>query len=137
MCAVWVKMPHFRTVRSFFQVIPYHQFCLLPISPFSAKRHKLGVKMIHFRKVGASAKKWQKLPLFSKHTYLPVCKISKPSLEGTRREKCPNTQFFLVRLFPHSDQKKLRIWTLHVVGSWENLFMDGQTNKQKDRQTDR
>ena len=27
-------------------------------------------------------------------------------------EKCPNTEFFLVRIFPHSDQKKLRIWTL-------------------------
>ena len=28
------------------------------------------------------------------------------------REKYPNTEFFLVRIFPHSDQKKLRIWTL-------------------------
>ena len=34
-------------------------------------------------------------------------------------EKCPNTEFFPVRIFPHSvrmwentDQKKLRIWTL-------------------------
>ena len=24
-------------------------------------------------------------------------------------EKCPNTKFFLVRNFPHSDQKKVRI----------------------------
>ena len=36
----------------------------------------------------------------------------------TLREKCPNTEFFLVRIFPYSvqmrentDQKKLRIWT--------------------------
>ena len=28
------------------------------------------------------------------------------------REKCPNAEFFLVRIFPHSDQKKLRIWAL-------------------------
>ena len=34
-------------------------------------------------------------------------------------EKCPNTEFFLVHIFPYSDrtqenttQKKLRIWTL-------------------------
>ena len=35
------------------------------------------------------------------------------------RKKCPNKEFFLVRIFPYSvrmwentDQKKLRIWTL-------------------------
>ena len=31
----------------------------------------------------------------------------KPSL----REKCLNTEFYLVRIFLYSDQKKLRIWT--------------------------
>ena len=31
---------------------------------------------------------------------------------ATRREKCSNTEFFLVRIFLYSDQKKLRIWTL-------------------------
>ena len=30
----------------------------------------------------------------------------------TFRKKCPNTEFFLVCIFTHSDQKKLRIWTL-------------------------
>ena len=30
----------------------------------------------------------------------------------TLREKCPNMEFFLVRIFPHSDQKKLCLWTL-------------------------
>ena len=37
----------------------------------------------------------------------------------TLREKCPNTEFFLVRIFPYSvrirentDHKKLRIWTI-------------------------
>ena len=36
-------------------------------------------------------------------------------------EMCPNTEFFLVRIFPYSvqkgenkDQKKLRIWTLFM-----------------------
>ena len=28
------------------------------------------------------------------------------------REKYPITELILVRIFPHSDQKKLRIWTL-------------------------
>ena len=28
------------------------------------------------------------------------------------REKCPNMEFFLVRIFLYSDQEKLRIWTL-------------------------
>ena len=38
------------------------------------------------------------------------------------RYTCPNTEFFLVRIFLYSvriqentDQKKLRIWTLHAV----------------------
>ena len=44
----------------------------------------------------------------------------------TLREKCPNTEFFLVRIFLYSDwiqenmdQKKLRIWTLftHCLSS--------------------
>ena len=39
----------------------------------------------------------------------------------TLREKCPDTEFFLVRIFPYSvrmrentDQRKLRIWTLFM-----------------------
>ena len=39
----------------------------------------------------------------------------------TLREKCPNTEFFVLRIFPHSvqirentKQKKLRIWTLFM-----------------------
>ena len=27
-------------------------------------------------------------------------------------EKCSNTDFFLIHIFPYSDQKKLRIWTI-------------------------
>ena len=30
----------------------------------------------------------------------------------TLRQKCPNTEFLLVRIFLYLDQKKLRIWTL-------------------------
>ena len=33
-------------------------------------------------------------------------------VKATLREKCPNTEFLLVRIFLYSDQKKLRIWTL-------------------------
>ena len=40
----------------------------------------------------------------------------------TLREKCPSTEFFLVRILPHSDQiwentdqKKLSIWTLALI----------------------
>ena len=45
--------------------------------------------------------------------------VSDFCLLETLREKCPNTEFFLVRIFPYLDwirentnQKKLRIWTL-------------------------
>ena len=31
------------------------------------------------------------------------------------RKKCPNTEFFLVRIQENPDQKKFRIWTLHAV----------------------
>ena len=44
--------------------------------------------------------------------------MKKSYLKNTLREKCPNTEFFLVRIFPHSD----RIWrdtpyldTFHTV----------------------
>ena len=37
------------------------------------------------------------------------------SLYHLLREKYLNTEFFLVRIFPYSDHKKLRIWTLHTV----------------------
>ena len=33
--------------------------------------------------------------------------------------KCPNMQFFLVRIFLYSDRKKLRIWTLFT--QWKNM----------------
>ena len=46
------------------------------------------------------------------------------------REKCPNTEFFLVRIFPYSvwmrenmDQKILCIWTLFTRWMWINLFV--------------
>ena len=32
--------------------------------------------------------------------------------KNSLREKCPNTEFFLGRIFLYSDQKKLRIWTI-------------------------
>ena len=38
------------------------------------------------------------------------------------REKCPNTEFFLVRIFQWSDQKKLRIWTLFTQYTWSGLI---------------
>ena len=34
------------------------------------------------------------------------------SQPDTLREKCPKTEFFLVRIQKNKDQKKLRIWTL-------------------------
>ena len=52
------------------------------------------------------------IPVFMSH-------LRKEMLILTLREKCPNKEFFLVRIFPFSDwirentdQKKLRIWTL-------------------------
>ena len=42
------------------------------------------------------------------------------------REKCPNTEFFLVRIFLYSDQKKLRIWTHFTqCSSLKELMING------------
>ena len=43
-------------------------------------------------------------------------------MKVTLREKCPNKEFFLVRNFPHSDQKKLRIWTLSTQCKTQTHF---------------
>ena len=47
------------------------------------------------------------------------CRFYSCFAKSPLREKCPNTEFFLVRIFVHSvriqenaDQKKLRLWTL-------------------------
>ena len=49
------------------------------------------------------------------------------SVEYALREKCQNTEFFLVRIFlylvqmqENVDQKKLRIWTLFTRYMWHN-----------------
>ena len=41
--------------------------------------------------------------------------LQKKSSTLTLREKGPNTEFFLVRIFLYSEQKKLHIWTLNAV----------------------
>ena len=38
------------------------------------------------------------------------------------REKCPNTEFFLVRIFLYLDKKKLCIWTLFTQ-CWSSVFI--------------
>ena len=40
----------------------------------------------------------------------------------TLRKKCPNTEFFLVRIFLYSDQKKLRIWIIFTECIPDNIF---------------
>ena len=45
---------------------------------------------------------------FTKFVRTPFYQNTKAVL----RENCPVTEFFLVRIFLYSDQKKLRIWTL-------------------------
>ena len=37
---------------------------------------------------------------------------SKYSIRHALREKCPNTELFLVRIQERTDQEKLRIWKL-------------------------
>ena len=37
------------------------------------------------------------------------------------REKCPNTEFFMVRIQEKADQKKLRIWTLFTQCAGQKL----------------
>ena len=51
------------------------------------------------------------------------------SMSHPLREKCPNTEFLLIRIFPHSvrlqenmDQKKFRIWTL--IMHWASQLGD-------------
>ena len=39
-------------------------------------------------------------------------KVEESVIEHTLCEKYPNTEFFLVRMWENTDQKKLRIWTL-------------------------
>ena len=41
-----------------------------------------------------------------------VFRIISDIYDEALREKCPNTEFFLLRIFLYSDQKKIRIWTL-------------------------
>ena len=79
--------------------------------------------MSHWRSIQASIKDWYTLKWCTLALYLPV--------KVPLREKRPNTEFFLVRIFPHSehgdlrskspysvqmrgntDKKNLRIWTL-------------------------
>ena len=41
-------------------------------------------------------------------------------LQAILREKYPNTEFFLVLIFPYSDQINLRIWTLFTqCNTWQ------------------
>ena len=44
-----------------------------------------------------------------------LCYCSNPGTFALR-ENCPNTKFFLVRIFLYSDKKKLRVWTLFTQG---------------------
>ena len=46
------------------------------------------------------------------------------------REKCPN-QFFLVRIFLYSDQKKLSIWTLFRECIKPEVITDNTAQKMK------
>ena len=39
-------------------------------------------------------------------------------LRNALREKCPNTEFFLVRIFPHSDQIRRDTYSVRM---WENM----------------
>ena len=56
------------------------------------------------------------------------------------REKCANTEFFLVRIFLYSDwiqkykdQKKLRIWTLFTQCSSKGLLPETTKNYKYDQ----
>ena len=58
-------------------------------------------------KIGKFSRTFLSIILQSACKYLKSIRFHKDSL----REKCPNTEVFLVRILPHSDQKNLRIWT--------------------------
>ena len=42
--------------------------------------------------------------------------------KSTLREKCPNTEFFLVRRQSNTDQNTLRIWTFFTQCNWEIMI---------------
>ena len=73
---------------------------------------------------------------------LPDCSFQKLStdyiLNLSRREKCPNTDFFLVRIFPYSDLirenadwKKLRILTLYTQCMALKSSLEENSSKKK------
>ena len=63
----------------------------------------------------------QKSEVYTKHVVENSVIEQKPMF--ALHERCPNTEFFLVRIFPPSDQKKLRIWTLFTQ-CWKKGFAD-------------
>ena len=87
------------------------------------------------------------MPYFPRFSYFCISfhlrkGINDKNMKNPLREKCPNTGFFLVRVFPHSDwirrdsislysvgmrrntdQKKLRIWTLFTQWPCDNLYL--------------
>ena len=65
------------------------------------------------RDLGIIAKPYKKIPLMAlgrTHLDHDLVNVLFTATE-TLREKCPNTEFFLVRLQENTDQKKICIWT--------------------------
>ena len=65
-------------------------------------------------------KRWQEVLLYSSRFYrlggvYDSFSIGRFLRKFALHEKTPNTEFYLVRIFLHSDQKKLLIWTLFTL----------------------
>ena len=64
------------------------------------------------------------LPINSiNHLKTSICNKLPQKVSHTLREKCRNTEFFFVRIFPHTYQKKLRIWKLFRVIAQADYFV--------------
>ena len=61
----------------------------------------------------SSIRSLSKLPYRTSEVFMIINPLRTLLIVPSLHEKCPNTEFLLVRIFPHLDQKKLRIWFRH------------------------
>ena len=65
----------------------------------------------------SSIRSLSKLPYRTSEVFMIINPLRTLLIVPSLHEKCPNTEFLLVRIFPHLDQKKLRIWFRHFSRS--------------------
>ena len=113
-----------------------HQGCSLK-APVLKKAYNFIKKRLQHRCVPVKSAKVVRTPILKNNFKRLLLKVL--TKQQTLREKCPKTELFLVRIFPHldclrwvrfspysvwvrenTDQKQLRIWTLFT--QWKSYF---------------